>query len=195
MRFQRKLTRDGSRRAIRAVIVPLAAIVLTFCAAAAPARAQSDGFSYLHIEIAGHPVTNMAWNEKYKGWLQIEAVEASSDAPNAGAGSGAAKSGSWLENDGRRWNVFPAILDSGRAGAGRLGFGIDDSRSLEPLRDAQKRKSLIASAELDYYDEVSGTFIGKYRLKGIRVLSLENAPASACPMYELTIRFQSVEKI
>jgi hypothetical protein len=194
VRLRRKSTCDGSRRAMRAVIVPLAAIVLAFCAATTPARAQSDPSSYLRIEIAGHHVTSSPWKEKYKGWLQIEAVEASSDALNAKAGSGAAPSGSW-EESGRRWTVFAAILHSGRAGSGRLNFGIDDSATLGPLRDAQKHKSLIASAELDYYDENSGEFIGKYRLKGIRVLSLENAPPSACPEHELTISFQSVEKI
>jgi hypothetical protein len=190
MRLQRKLTRGDSRRAMPAGVVPLAAVVLAFCAVAAPARAQS----YLRIEIAGHHVTSSPWKEKYKGWLQIEAVEASSDAQNARAGSGDAPRGSWME-DGRRWTVFPSILNSGRAAAGRLSFGIDESASLEPLRDAQKHKSLIASAELDYYDDNSGTCIGKYRLKGIRVLSLETAPPSACPEYELTISFQSVEKI
>jgi hypothetical protein len=194
MRLQRKSTCDGSRRAMRAVIVPLAAILLAFCAATTPARAQSDGFSHLRIEIAGHPVASLTWNEKYKGWLQIEGVVASSDARNAGAGSGASPRGSWME-DGRRWTDFSSILNSGRAGAGRLSFGIDDTGSVKPLIDAQKHKSLIASAELDYYDGNSGTFIGKYRLKGIRVLSLETAPPSACPEYELTISFQSVEKI
>jgi hypothetical protein len=194
MRLQRKLTRDDSRRAMRAVVLPLTAVVLAFGAGAAPARAQSDPFSYLRIEIAGHHVITMGWKEKYKGWLQIEDVEASSDALNAKAGSGSAPSGSW-EESGRRWTVFPAILHSGRSGAGRLSFGIDDSSDREPLRDAQKLNSLIASAELDYYDEKSGAFIGKYRLKGIRVISLENAPPSACPEYELTISFQSVEKI
>jgi len=189
MQTQRKSTFDTSRRAIRAVITSLATIVVAFAGAAAPARAQS----YLRIEIAGHHVTSSPWNEKYKGWLQIEAVEASSDALNARAVSGAAPSGSW-EESGRRWTVFPAILHSERAAAGRLSFGIDDSASLEPLRDAQKHKSLIASAELDYYDENNGAFIGKYRLKGIRVLSLGNAPPPACPEYELTISFQSVEK-
>jgi hypothetical protein len=179
---------------MRAAAMPLAAIVLTFWAAAAPARAQYDPSSYLRIEIAGHQVASSPWKEKYEGWLQIEAVEASSDALNAKAGSGAGPSGSW-EESGRRWTVFPAILHSGRACSGRLSFGIDDSASLEPLREAQKHKSLIASAELDYYDENSGTFIGKYRVKGIRVFSLENATPGACPEYELTISFQSVEKI
>ncbi len=136
MRLQRRSACNASRGAIRAVIVPLAAIVLAFCAAAAPARAQS----YLRIEIAGHPVTSSPWNEKYKGWLQIEAVEASSDALNAKAGSGAAPSGSW-EESGRRWAVFPAILHSGRATAGRLSFGIDDSSSHCATRRSTSRSS------------------------------------------------------
>lgn len=175
---------------MHAAVAPLAAIVLAFCAAAAPARAQS----YLRIEIAGRYISSSPWKEKYKGWLQIESVEASSDALNARPGGGAAASGSW-EESGRRWTVFPAILQSGRAGAGRLSFGIDDSASLKPLREAQKHESLIVTADLAYYDEKSGAFIGKYRRKGIRVLSLEKAPPAACPEHERTIRFQSVEKI
>lgn len=198
MLIQRKLARDGSRRAMRAVVVPLAAIVLASFGAAAPVRAQSDGHSYLHIEVAGRPMTNVVLDEKYTGWLAIEDVDAKSDSPVPNEKSHAEDyDPSWHPNekDGRPWTDFPVILRSGRAGSGRFSFGAGDSGGLEPLIDAQKRKLLIASAELDLYDRDSHALIGKYRIKGIHVLSLVDVQASACAMYLITMRFESVQKI
>ena len=198
MRVQRKSACDASRRAIRAAIVPLAVVVFACAGPAAPARAQSDGHSYLHIEIAGHSMTNVVLDEKYTGWLAIEDVDAKSDAPVPNEKKHAADyDPSWRPNekDGRPWTDFPVILRSGRAGSGRFSFGAGDSGGLEPLIDAQKRKSLIASAELDLYDRDSHALIGKYRIKGIQVLSLKDVQASACAMYEITMSFQSVQKI
>jgi hypothetical protein len=198
MQVQHTFVRESSRRATRAAGTPLAAIVLVFCAAAAPARAPADRYSYLRIEIAGHPITNIAFNEKYRGWLQIEGVDAKSDAPVPNEKSHASPTDpSWHPNekDGRPWTDFQGILQSGRAGSGRISFGAGDNGGLDPLIDAQNHKSLIASAELALYDSNSGAFIGKYRIKGIHVLSLEDVKASACAMYEITMSFQSVEKI
>jgi hypothetical protein len=104
---------------MRAVVVPLAAILLAFCAATTPARAQADRYSYLRIEIAGHPITNILFNEKYAGWLQIEGVDAKSDAPVPNERSHASPTDpSWHPNekDGRPWTTFQAILRSGRSG-------------------------------------------------------------------------------
>jgi hypothetical protein len=176
----------------------LVVLVLALGGTATPARAQSDGHSYLHIEIAGRSMTNVVLDEKYTGWLAVEDVDAKSDAPVSNEKKHAADyDPSWHPNekDGRPWTDFPVMLRSGRAGSGRFSFGAGDSGGLEPLIDAQKRKLLIASAELDLYDRDSGALIGKYRIKGIRVLSLENVQASACAMYEITMRFQSVQKI
>jgi len=199
MRRQRKSTRDGFRQAMRVAGASLSAMVLAFCAAAAPARAQSDVMrSYLRIEIAGRPMTNIVLNQKYFGWLAIEAVNAISDLPVPNEKSHVASyDPSWhpKEKDGRPWTDFHGILQSGRAGSGRISFGAGDNGGLEPLIDAQKRKLLIASAELDLYDDDSGKLIGKYLIKGIRVLSVEDVQASACAMYEITMRFQSVQKI
>jgi hypothetical protein len=185
---------------MRAVVAPLAllALALALGGTATPASAQADRYSYLRIEIAGHPVTNIVFNEKYPGWLQIEGVDAKSDAPVPNEKSHASRTDpSWHPNekDGRPWTTFQAILRSGRAGSGRFSFAAGDSGGMDPLIDAQKHKSLIASAELDLYDENSGAFIGKYRIKGIHVLSLEDVKASACAMYEINMSFQSVEKI
>jgi hypothetical protein len=198
MPVKHRFVREGSRRAMRAVGAPLAAIVLAFCAAAPPARAQYDGHSYLRIKVAGHPIRNYVQNEKYTGWLQIEAVDAKSDAPVPNEKSHVSPADpSWHPNekDGRPWTDFPAILRSGRAGSGRFSFGAGDGGEMKPLFDAQKHKSLIPSAELDLYDEDGGALIGKYLIKGIHVLSLEDVKASACAMYEINMSFQSVEKI
>jgi len=174
-------------------------MVLALCAAAAPARAQSDvARSYLRIEIAGRPMTNIVLNQKYFGWLAIEAVNAKSDLPVPNEKSHVASyDPSWhpKEKDGRPWTDFQGILQSGRAGSGRISFGAGDNGGLEPLIDAQKHKSLIASAELDLYDDDSGKLIGKYLIKGIHVLSVEDVQASACAMYEITMRFRSAQKI
>lgn len=54
--------------------------------------------------------------------------------------------------------------------------------------------TIIPEADLVYYDLEKNVFIGKYKLKGIRVLSLEDFPASACAMYEITLSFHSISK-
>jgi hypothetical protein len=172
--------------------VPRAAIVLTFCAATAPLRARYDPSSHLRIEIAGHHFEVRPGRNNSR--LPIKAREASSETLHAKAASGGSPNLSWEESD-RRWTVFPTILHSGRAGAGRLRLKIEDSARLKPLREAQKHKSLVASAGLGYHYRNSGACIGKHRCKGIRVLSLENVPPRSCPEYALTIRFPSVEKI
>jgi hypothetical protein len=198
MQVQNRFVCESSRRTMRSTGVPLAAMVLAFCVAASPARAQSDGHSYLRIKIGGHTITNYVEYKKYAGWLQIEGVDAKSDAPVPNEKSHASPTdSSWHPNekDGRPWTTFQAILRSGRAGSGRFSFAAGDSGGMDPLIDAQKHKSLIASAELDLYDEESGALIGKCRIKGIHVLSLEDVQASACAMYEINMSFQYVEKI
>ncbi|MGH9748148.1 MAG: hypothetical protein ACRD59_18785 [Candidatus Acidiferrales bacterium] len=145
-----------------------------------------DGHSYLHIEIAGHAVTNIVQQEKYGGWLQISYIRAKASQPPAAAGSSApAKS---------NWTSLSTILRTGRAGAGKIRFGVGDHGELVALVDAQKRGAKIATAQLDLYDENSGSFLGAYELKGIRVLSLEDVPASACAMYSITLSFESTER-
>jgi hypothetical protein len=55
-------------------------------------------------------------------------------------------------------------------------------------------KYTVPEAELDFYDLDTAKFVGKYEVRGIRVLSLENAAASACPMYDVTLSFRSIGK-
>jgi hypothetical protein len=201
MKFHVCLLSKCSGDQISSAALSLLRIAAALFCFAHPALAQSDGHSYMRLEISGHPMTNLVLDEKYQGWLAIEAVRAtiiqsSPRATEVGSkdevpGDTAQKTKS--AND--RWSNLPAILQSGHAHAGKIRFGAGDSGGLEPLLDAQKRKTLLASADIDLYDESSGTFVGKYQLKGIRVLSLEDVKASACAMYEITMSFQSARKV
>jgi hypothetical protein len=187
---------------ISLVAFSLAAVVAALFCFAHAALAQSDGHSYLRLEISGHPMTNVVLDEKYQGWLAIEGVRATiiqspprttDEVGSKDEGPGDAAQKTKKAND--HWLSLPVILRSGHAHAGKIRFGAGDSGGLEPLLDAQKRKTLLASANLDLYDESNGTLPGKYQLKGIRVLSLEDVQASACAMYEVTMSFQSARKV
>jgi len=191
MKLEARLNRKIAAGRIRLAAEMLLAIAAAFGSFAAPARAQSDGHSFLRMEIAGRPITNLVLNQKYAGWLQVEGVRAIVASREAVPGDATHKT----KTADDRWSNLSVILRSGHARAGKIRFGSGDDGGLEPLIDAQEHKSLLASADLDLYDESSGAFIGKYRLKGIRVLSLEDVQASACAMYEITMSFQSVEKM
>lgn len=178
--------RPGDR--ISAAALSLTAIVTMLFSFAPVARTQSDGHSYMRLEISGHPMTNLDLDEKYRGWLAIEGVSATiiqsparttSEVGSKDEAPGDTAQKAKKAND--RWSSLPAILRSGHAQGGKIRFGAGDSGGLEPLLDAQKRRSLLASADLDLYDESSGAFIGKYRLKGIRVLSLEDVKHLGVP--------------
>ncbi|MGH9748149.1 MAG: hypothetical protein ACRD59_18790 [Candidatus Acidiferrales bacterium] len=188
--------------AIRANAAPLFAFVAAILIFAPPLPAQSDGHSYLRMEISGRPITNLVADEEHRGWLGVLMVRATltpyrphaseESAPDKSAPGATAKK---LEQSKDHWKNFSTILHSGHARAGKIRFGAGDDGGLAPLLDAQKHNSLIASADLDLFNENSGAFIGRYRLKGIRILSLEDVPASACAMYEITMSFQSAEKV
>jgi hypothetical protein len=191
MKLEARLNRKIAAGRIRLAAEMLLAIAAAFGSFAAPARAQSDGHSFLRMEIAGRPITNLVLNQKHAGWLQVEGVRAIVASREVVPGDATHKT----KTADDRWSNLSVILRSGHARAGKIRFGAGDDGGLEPLIDAQEHKSLLASADLDLYDESSGAFIGKYRLKGIRVLSLEDVKASACAMYEITMSFQSVEKM
>lgn len=185
-------------------ISALAAIAAAASILALTTPAEGYGYSYMHLVIGGQPVTNFVHDSKYQGWLQVEVVRATLAVAIKKA-AGAKPSNDKVEKIQKaeeEWVPLPQILVSGRAGAGKLRFDandemINDEResSLSPLIVVQKQKTVIDSAELDLYNEDGGAYIGKYRLKGIRVLSLEDVPASACAMSEVTISFKSAEKI
>jgi len=202
MKFHLYRLSKRSSDGICSAALSLAAIVAAHFCFAHPALAQSDGHSYMRLEISGHPMTNLVVDEKYQGWLAIEGVRASTtQSPHRATGAVGSKDevpGDTVQKTKKAndpWSSLPVILQSGHAHAGKIRFGAGDSGGLEPLLDAQKRRSLLASADLDLYDESSGTLVGKYRLKGIRVLSLEDVKASACAMYEITMSFQSAQKV
>ena len=191
MKLEARLNRKIAAGRIRLAAEMLLAIAAAFGSFAAPARAQSDGHSFLRMEIAGRPITNLVLNQKYAGWLQVEGERAIVASREVVPGDATHKT----KTADDRWSNLSVILRSGHARAGKIRFGAGDDGGLEPLIDAQEHKSLLASADLDLYDESSDAFIDKYRLKGIRVLSLEDVKASACAMYEITMSFQSVEKM
>lgn len=161
--------------------VAAAAILLLVAPAV---RSQELGYSYLRMDVNGHTISNFVPNEKYsRGWLQImgqPALKADTDKT--------AKA----DDDG--WAAFSSVLRSGRSGPGTLRFGAGDSGGMEPLFDAVKQKLVIPQAELDLYTEDTEKFIGRFKIKKIRILSLEDMPASACGAYVITLSFQSIAK-
>lgn len=189
------LLKPGGRLLL--LFTSVAALAMLSLVAASPSRAQEYGYSYLRIDVAGHPVTNFPTNEKYQGWIQIESVEERLK-PGVTVKT-------YSPSGDKRWAALQLVLQKGRAGPGKLRFGAGDTMgivigrkeytfSLDPLLDAQKRQAFIRQADLALYDENTAGFIGSFRIKGIRILSLENVQASACPMYEITVSFQSISK-
>ena len=179
-------------------IFPTAATLLLMLAS--PAGSQEYGYSYLRMEVAGHTIRNFVQNEKYStGWLGIEGVELQRLAPVVDSAAQpeppveAVKTAKEQKAD-NPWLKFPAALRSGRSGPGKLRFGAGDSGGLEPLFDAQNQKSVIPEAELDFYTEQNPKFVGIFKIKGIRILSLEDMPASACGAYVITFSFKSIAK-
>lgn len=58
-----------------AALTIVAALGIALGSAAPP---QDLGFSYLRIEVEGHHIVNFVQDERYQGWLKLEAVEAHS---------------------------------------------------------------------------------------------------------------------
>src|SRR5690348_8942503 len=77
MKFHLYRLSKRSSDGICSAALSLAAIVAAHFCFAHPALAQSDGHSYMRLEISGHPMTNLVVDEKYQGWLAIEGVRAS----------------------------------------------------------------------------------------------------------------------
>ena len=90
----------------------------------------------------------------------------------------------------RRWAVVFVVLVVATAGSGlpRQSFAQDSA-------DDGHSYIVIASADLDLFPNYGEgrALIGKYRIKGIRIVAVEDVPASACGMYDVTARFQSIE--
>ena len=174
----------------------LICLVLVVVAALAqfPPKSQAqdlddDGHSYLRIVIDGHALTNFVNNQQYQkgGWLAIEPVlvKSTRQTHEMSGNTGFPKG----------WELLSAGMKSGHHGPGTLDFGVGDNGGLDPLFTAQKNGTIIPSADLDLfpiYGEARA-LIGKYLIKRIRIVAVEDVPASACGMYDVTIRFQSIE--
>ncbi len=149
---------------------------------------QVYGYSYLLIEVTGHPIENFTVDPNYRGWLQIEAVRAMHTSSSVHS-MAAVKT---QNADDGRWKSLASILRAGKLGPGEIRFDAGDDGGFAPVLGAQKRKQVIQEAELALYAEDTDKLVGKFKIKGIRVLSLEDVPASACPMYEVTLSFRSI---
>jgi hypothetical protein len=172
--------------------VLLGAALLGFCSFA---TAQSIAYSYLGIAISGQPVTNFVDQKKYIGWLRIEDPEVRFAVPqNSSVARGRTASVKVATVNSSKWKSLVATLRSNESGPGQFRFGAGDDGGMAPLVKAQKQKTLVPDAELDLYNENTNQFVGKVRIKGVRVLSLRDVQASACPMYDVILSFQSIVK-
>jgi hypothetical protein len=173
-----------------------------FLMSATLALAQSDveedqiGYSYMRIEVAGRSILNFAVSPKYQdGWLQIEVVEvhpANFPASRVPALKAEAAKQGYPGEDG--WLPLDEVLQSGWRGRGTIRFGAGDSGGFAPMLEAQKNRTAIEHADLDLYALDTRRLVGKFRIDGIHVLAMDDVPASACPMYEVTLSFRSIMK-
>jgi hypothetical protein len=150
---------------------------------------SGDGHSYMHITIGDHVLTNLFRNDEYQnGWLAVELVLVKNKGQAHASGGNTA-------GLPKGWGLLSAEMKSGHHGPGTLSFGVGDNGGLDPLLAAQKNGTVIAFADLDLFPNYGEgrTLIGKYRIKGIRIVTVEDVPASACGMYDVTLRFQSIE--
>lgn len=178
------------RWAVFFVVLVVAAAVGEFPLQSLAQNPADDGHSYIHIMISDHVLTNLVVNEEYQkgGWLAVESVLVKSTGHTHGAGG----------NTGRLpkgWRLLSAVMKSGHHGPGTLSFGVGDNGGLGPLLAAQKNGTIIPSADLDLFPDYGKgrTLIGKYLIKRIRIVAVEDVPASACGMYDVTVLFQSIE--
>jgi hypothetical protein len=165
---------------------------------ASSVRSQEAGYSYLRMDVNGHTISNFVPNEKYsRGWLEILGVQVKSPSPITHPLSQPelkADTNKTVKPDSDGWTELSVALRSGRSGPGKLRFAAGDSGGMEPLFDAIKQKSVIPQAELDLYIEDTGKFVGRFTIKKIRILSLEDIQASACGAYMITVSVQSIAK-
>jgi hypothetical protein len=152
------------------------------------------GYSYLRLSIDGKNVSNFVHDPKYAGWLTVEDVEIANRVAGKPQYVESDKPSGEHPSGDPNWWEFSVALKPGRHGPGKMDFGSGDDGGFGPVIEAMKKKTAIPEAELDFYNIDHDTFIGKYKIKGIRVLSLDDVKASACPMYEVVLSFQSIEK-
>ena len=180
----------NARWAVVFVVVVVATAVGGFARQSPAQDSADDGHSYMHITIGDHVLTNFVGNDKYQkgGWLAVELVLIK----NTGQTHAAGRNTAGLP---KGWGLLSAEMKSGHHGPGTLSFGVGDNGGLDPLLAAQKSGTVIPSADLDLFPDYGEgrTLIGKYLIKRIRIVAVADVPASACSMYEVTVRFQSIE--
>jgi hypothetical protein len=180
----------NARWAVVFVVVVVATAVDGFPRQSLAQDSADDGHSYTHITIGDHVLRNFVTNDQYQkgGWLAIELVLVKNTGQTHAAGGNTA-------GLPKGWGLLSAEMKSGHHGPGTLSFGVGDNGGLDPLFAAQKNGTVIPSADLDLFPNYGEgrTLIGKYLIKRIRIVAVEDVPASACGMYEVTVRFQSIE--
>jgi hypothetical protein len=179
-----------ARWAVVFVVVVVATAVGGFPRQSLAQDSADDGHSYMHITIGDHVLTNFVGNDEYQkgGWLAVELVLVKNTGQTHAAGGNTA-------GLPKGWGLLSAEMKSGHHGPGTLSFGVGDNGGLDPLLAAQKNGTVIPSADLDLFPNYGEgrTLIGKYLIKRIRIVAVEDVPTSACGMYEVTVRFQSIE--
>jgi len=149
------------------------------------ARQQTQiGYSYLKLVIGGTAMQNLERNREYAGWLELDGVDARLfPVPAKPASEKQHRAG---------WTSVDKFLRDHPGHSGELDFGVGDIGGLDPMLDAMKRKAVIPEADLDYFNYDTNVLVGKYKLTGVRILSMKDVPASACAMYDVVIRFDSI---
>lgn len=174
------------------------AAVGTTGAQTTPAGKQEEhweyGYSYMQLSINGTRVSNFVHNPKYAGWLTVEDIEIANPLARKPKSVEANLPSHVHPSGDLNWWEFSVALKSGHRGPGKMDFGSGDAGGFDPAIEAMKKKTLIPEANLDFYNIDHNSFVGKYKIKGIRVLSLDNANASACPMYDVELSFQSIDQ-
>lgn len=190
------------RAALSAAAVSLLALVVTGTGQSQKQNQNQDddqayGISYMKISVGGHAITNFAEVKKYAGWLAVENVMITLQTPPAPTAEEAAPNPNETpEQEWARegWEHLDQVAPPTRVGPGRLNFGSGDDGTFDPMIDAQKRGAVIPSAELALYATDGGRYLGRFKIRGIRVLSVEPIQASACPMDDITLSFRSITK-
>lgn len=197
------LTRHLGRRAALFVAAALLLVLAPAARGQDQKQAQNPdddhayGYSYIQIGVDGHAITNFVHDQKYVGWLTVEGVMITLRAPSAHSAKEAAPNpNETLEQERFRegWRYLEQVAPSSRIGPGKLNFGSGDDGTFDPMIDAQKRARVIASAELALYATDGGRYLGRFKIRDIRVLSVEPIQASACPMDDITLSFRSITK-
>jgi hypothetical protein len=186
-----RMHRHHRRWAVVFVVLVVAAALGEFPRESLAQDGADDGHSYIHIVIGDHALTNVFGNGEYGkgGWLSVDPVLVKTTGQTHGPSS---RTPDQLP---KGWELLSDEIKSGHHGPGTLSFGVGDNGGLEPLLAAQKNGTIIPSADLDLFPDYGRgrTRIGKYLIKRIRIVAVEDVPSSACGMYNVTVRFQSIE--